>query len=53
MLFANVCARFISSQYGEFGYWSFLGFGCFSLCLVRMGSVSFAILPNVYRTWVA
>ena len=37
---------------GEFGFWTFLGFRSSSLCLVHMGSVSFAILPAVHRTWV-
>ena len=38
MLFANVCARFISSYWGEPWVW----------CFVHMGSVS----PVVYKTWV-
>ena len=69
MLFANVCAGFISSCYGECCYWrlgcSFPVMGdfgfCFgilffffvsSLCLVHMGSSSFAGLPVVYKAWV-
>ena len=50
MLFANVCAGFISSCYGEFGFWTFWGFWISSLCLVNMGSASFAGLPVVYKT---
>ena len=45
MLFANVCAGFISSCYGELWDWHSLGF-CASLwCLVHMESASFASLP--------
>ena len=37
MLFANVCAGFICSCYGECGKWRFLGFLVSPWCLVRMG----------------
>ena len=53
MLFANVCAWFISSCYGE------CCFFCFLFCvlvsswrLVHMGSIGLAGLPVVYKTWV-
>ena len=52
MLFANVCAGFIRSCYGEFWEWHFLGFLASLLCLVRLGSASFAGLPFAHRTWV-
>ena len=52
MLFANVCAGFISSCYGECFLWRFFGFLVSSWCLVHMGSPSFAGLPAVYKTWV-
>ena len=45
MLFANVCAGFISSCYGERWDWRFLGFLVSSWCLVHLGSASFAGLP--------
>ena len=39
MLFANVCAGFISSCYGECGQWCFLGFfGFFSVSCAYGGS---------------
>ena len=37
MLFANVCAGFIRSRYGEFREWHFLGFLAPLLCLVCLG----------------
>ena len=52
MLFANVCAWFISSCYGECCFWHFGSFLVSSWCLVHMGSPSFAGLPVVYKTWV-
>ena len=52
MLFANVCAGFIRSHYGEFREWHFLGFLASLLCLVCLGSASFAGLLAVYKTWV-
>ena len=53
MLFANVCAGFISSCYGECSLWRFFfGFLVSPWCLVHMGSLSFAGLPVVYKTWV-
>ena len=52
MLFANVCAGFISSCDGECFYWRFFGFVVSSWCLVRMGSSSVAGLPVVYKIWV-
>ena len=56
MLFANVCAGFISSCYGECGRMAFFFFWVFlaSLqCLVHMGSASFAGVPLfVYNAWV-
>ena len=53
MLFANVCARFISSCYGEFvNNVFFLDFVVSSRCLVHMGSTCFVVLPSVYKTWV-
>ena len=50
MLFANVCAGFISSCYGEYCF--FWGLFVSSWCLVHMESTSFAGLPVVYKTWV-
>ena len=53
MLFANVCARFIRSCYGEFWVWDFLGFHVSLWCLVHSGGSGFAGLPPVvYRAWV-
>ena len=52
MLFANVCAGFIRSRYGEFWVWHFLGFLASSWCLVHMVSATFADLPVVYKVWV-
>ena len=52
MLFANVCARFILSCYGELWVWHFLVFLASLLCLVRLGSASLASLPFAHRTWV-
>ena len=52
MLFANVCAGFIRSCYGEFWEWHFLGFLASLLCLVCLGSASFAGLPFAPKTWV-
>ena len=53
MLFANVCAGFISSCYGECCEWRFFfGFLVSSWCLVHMESSSFAGLLVVYKTWV-
>ena len=52
MLFANVCAGFIHSCYGEFWVWHFLGFLASLLCLVCLGSASFASLPFAQKTWV-
>ena len=52
MLFANVCAGFIRSCYGEFWEWHFLGFLASLLCLVCLGSASFAGLPFAHKTWV-
>ena len=52
MLFANMCARFISSCYGELWNWHFLGFLASLWCLVHMGSASLASLPAVHRVWV-
>ena len=52
MLFANVCAGFIRSCYGEFWEWHVLGFLVSSWCLVHIGSASFAGLPVVYKAWV-
>ena len=49
ILFANVCAGFISSCYGECCFWRFL---VSSWCLVHMESASFASLPVVYKAWV-
>ena len=37
---------------GNLGFGLFWDLGVFLLCLVHMGSVSFAILPVVHRTWV-
>ena len=45
MLFANVCAGFISSCYGDCGEWRFFGFWASPWCLVHMGDASFASLP--------
>ena len=42
MLFANVCAGFISSFYGERSFRRFLGFLASSRCLVHMESTCFA-----------
>ena len=42
MLFANVCAGFIRSCYGEFWEWHFFGLLASHLCLVCLGSASFA-----------
>ena len=52
MLFANVCAGFISSSYGQLWVWRFLGFLVSSWCLVHVGGASFAGLPVVYKAWV-
>ena len=52
MLFANVCARFFSSCYGECCFGHFFGFLVSSWCLVHLGSSSFAGLPFVYKAWV-
>ena len=51
MLFANVCARFISSCYGEC-FLAFLGALWFLLGVLCTWSTSFAGLPVVYKTWV-
>ena len=51
MLFANVCAGFIRSCYGEFGEWHVLGFFAFLLCPVCLGSASFAGHPFAHKTW--
>ena len=54
MLFANVCAGFISSCHGEcFSCAFFLGFWVSPWCLVHMGSPSLAGLDVVYKIWVA
>ena len=53
MLFANVRAGFIRSCYGEFWVWHFLGFLASLLCLVCLGSASFASLPFAHKTWVS
>ena len=53
MLFANVCAGFIRSRYGEFWVWHFLGFLASLLCLVCWGIASFASLPLAHKTWVS
>ena len=45
MLFANVCAGFISSCYGERGFRRFLGFWASPWCLVHMEGASLASLP--------
>ena len=52
MLFANVCAGFIRSCYGEFWEWHFFGFLASLLCLVCWGIASFARLPFAHRTWI-
>ena len=52
MPFANVCAGFIRSCCGECFFWRSLGFLVSSWCLVHMGTLSFAGLPVVYKTWV-
>ena len=52
MLFANVCEGFISSCYGEYCKWRFLGFLVSSWCLVHMGSSGLSRLPVVHKTWV-
>ena len=53
MLFANVCAGFISSCYGDSGKRLFLGFWASPWCFVHVGGASFASLhPCVYRAWV-
>ena len=52
MLFANVCAGFISSSYGELWVWRCLGFWVSLWCFVHMGSASFAGLPFAHKTWV-
>ena len=52
MLFANVCAGFIRSRFGEFREWHFLGFLASLLCLVCLGSASFAGLLVAHKTWV-
>ena len=51
MLFANVCAGFISSCYGEHWEWRCLGFLASLQRLVHMGSASLAGLPVVYKAW--
>ena len=49
MLFANVCAAFISSCYGEFGKWRFFGF----LASLRCHCAFFGVLALlVYLLWV-
>ena len=53
MLFANVCAGFIRSCYGEFWVWHFLGVLASLLCLVCWESASFASLPFAPKTWVS
>ena len=53
MLFANVCAGFIRSRYGEFWVWHFLGFLASLVCLVCWGIASFASLPLAHKTWVS
>ena len=52
MLFANVCAGFVSSCDGELWDWHFLAFGLLfgALCI---WSASFASLPVVWKAWVA
>ena len=53
MLFANVCARFISSCYGElFGFGAFWAFLASLRCLVHMESAGIASSPVVQKTWV-
>ena len=52
MLFANVCAGFIRSCYGEFLEWHFLGFWASLLCLVCLGGASVAGHPFAHKTWV-
>ena len=52
MLFANVCAGFIRSCYGKFRESHFLFFLASLLCLVCLGSASFAGLPFAHKTWV-
>ena len=52
MLFANVCAGFISSCFGELWDWHFFVFWASLWCLVHMGSASFASLSVVYKAWV-
>ena len=52
MLFANVCAGFIRSRYGEFWKWHFLVFLASLLCLVCLGDASFAGRPFAHKTWV-
>ena len=52
MLFANVCEGFISSCYGGYCKWRFLGFLVSSWCLVRMGTSSLSGLPVAHKTWV-
>ena len=45
--------RFIRSCYGEFWVWHFLVFLASLLCLVCLGSASFASLPFAHKTWVS
>ena len=53
MLFANVCAGFISSCYGACSFRRFFGSLASSRCLVRMGGAGLASPPVVHKTWVA
>ena len=52
MLFANVCAGFIRSCYGEFWEWHFFVFWLLFCVLCALGSASFAGLPFAHKTWV-
>ena len=50
MLFANVCAGFISSCYGECFLWRVLDVLVSPWCFVHMGSSGLSGLPVVYKT---
>ena len=51
-LFADVCARFVCSWYGDGGERLFLGFLVSSQRLVHMGGTGIAsLLPCMYRAW--
>ena len=52
MLFANVCAWFISFCYGEYCKWCFGGFLVSSWCLVHVVNSGFSGLPVVHKIWV-